>query len=415
MLKPFAKKISRILANHPRMLFRLQQRWLKVGHNILDLRMAAWVIRRPEWLREGTFDNLKLIEDPLPVDANASLIIARRLLRSHAQTKLASNDAIPQDSIWGVLLESHYSELIKIVSNGDERALAEFLSVLFRTETVDGYTYGSTFNSWPHRWHYLTKQIELSVVQLAEAVGLVRAECHEQGEVAFWRKLTSEEDLIEGLEAFFGFRIEQPRVGDPRGIMFGGRFLTRETCSHLHSAYKMSLAIERNAIKSPLNVVEIGGGFGGTSYWLRKLLADRIQYQVIVDLPEVNLVQAYFLGMCLPDKLILTGEKSEGVNDPILLISYDELSQIKFRPNIVINQDSMPEMPVAEVNRYFEWISENLDGVFISFNQEALATGGADMQVWVPSIAARFGRLKRVSRETSWDRRGYVEEVYITQ
>jgi hypothetical protein len=261
----------------------------------------------------------------------------------------------------------------------------------------------------------LSVQIELSVVQLAEAVGILRAECHEQGEVAFWRSLMSEEELIAELESFFGLRIEQPRHGDPYGIMFGGRFLSRETCSHLYTAYRMRRAIMLGQLDSPLEIVEIGGGFGGTCYWLRKLLDGCVRRYVIVDLPEVALVQAFFLGSAEPEALVLHGETRRPRGPTIELVPHTELASIDFRPDILINQDSMPEMPVSEVNRYITWAAKNLDGLFLNFNQETLSSSHGSMQVWVPEIVRSFPRFQRISRETSWDRRGYVEEVYDTR
>ncbi|OIN44498.1 hypothetical protein BFL40_29870 [Pseudomonas costantinii] len=250
---------------------------------------------------------------------------------------------------------------------------------------------------------------------LAESLGILRAETHEQGQVAYWRLKFTEEQLMDRLEAHFGFRIEAPRCGDPRGIMFGGRFLSRETCSHLYSAHRMREIIGRQNPDGPLNVVEIGGGYGGTCYWLRKLLDGRIARYAIVDLPEAGLVQSYFLGSSAPESLVLGGEDLERADSPIQLIPYFELDKIDFQPNILINQDSMPEMPESEVERYLGWGAENLKGIFISFNQEAYSPWGGVPQVHVPTIAARHPAYRRVSRETSWDRRGYVEECYVVQ
>ncbi|GEM_PF-1511840 len=415
LLKALGRNVSRFLAKSPRLLFRLQGAFLRFGYDVLDLRMANWVIRRPEWLLNRSEKDLLHLEPARPIEEGANGGIAERLIALQRST-LETNDPglVPADSIWGVLRETHYDSLSTVVKTGDVAGLDRYLGALFRTKAVNGYTYGSTFDSWPHRWNYLPVQIELSVVQLAEALGLIRAECHEQGEVAFWRRLVTEAELIEKLESFFRFRIEQPRFGDPRGVIFGARFLTRETCSHLHSAHKIRLAIERNGLAAPLDIVEIGGGFGGTCYWLRKVLGDRVRRYVIVDLPEVRFVQAFFLGSAHPDQLVLPSESGDRATSPIHLISNNELDKIDFRPNVLINQDSMPEMPESEIVRYLGWANATLDGLFITFNQETLSRGGSEFQVHVPSVVARFPRFKRVSRETSWDRRGYVEEIYKT-
>lgn len=416
LAKAVGRRMSRFLARRPALLFKVQEGWLRFGHRVLDLSMASWVIRRPEWLREKPEGLRKALEPALPADGAGVALAERSIaaLRS-AGGGAASAGLIPAESIWGGLLQSHYANLRSLVERGDSAALAAYQGRIFRTESVNGFSYGTTFDTWPHRWHYLPLQIELSVVQLAEALGILRAECHEQGRVAFWRSLFTEEQLIERIEAHFGFRVEQPRHGDPRGIMFGGRFLARETCSHLYTAYRMKSAIERQGVAGPLDIVEIGGGYGGTCYWLRKTLGPLVGRYVIVDLPEVGLVQATFLGGAEPASVVMRGESRSGKATPIELVPHFALAEIDFRPNIVINQDSMPEMPESEVERYLAWAAERLDGLFLSFNQETFSPAAGLHQVFVPALAARFPRLRRISRDTSWDRRGYVEEVYDTR
>jgi putative sugar O-methyltransferase len=425
-----ARQLSRFLSRYPGWLFAIQKRWLKFGHEVLDLRAASWVIRRPEWLRHkpGPVKHLEpaIGEKPGNVEVAARCINAnRRMLAS------MGDHARPEGSIWGTLLSADYGPLRTLIERGEPDALACHQTTIFRTSAVNGFAYGDTFDTWPHRWHYLPVQIELSVVQLAEAIGVLRAECHEQGHVAFWRSLFSEEELIERIESYFGFRIEHPRFGDPHGIMFGGRFLTRETCSHLYTADRVRRAINRERISQPLRIVEIGGGYGGMCYWLCKLLGEQLESYVIVDLPEVGLVQAFFLGSLLPEALTLRGESRSSARPSIELVAHFELEKIGFRPNVVMNQDSMPEMPESEVVRYLEWASSNLDGVLISLNQETLSPNNLDgefsavniqdlagsgaYQIWVPEVIRRFPRFQRVSRDTSWDRRGYVEEVYVTR
>lgn len=421
--------LSRLLSRHPTWLFGIQEKWLAIGHDVLDLRAASWVIRRPEWLRTKS-GQIKSLE-PETFESVGDGDLAARCIRAYQSNLSATGDAArPQGSIWGTLLNEEFGPLRGLVEGGDSDRLARHQAKIFRTSAVNGFAYGTTFDGWPHRWHYLPVQIELSVVQLAEAIGVMRAECHEQGHVAFWRSIMSEEELIARIEKYFGFRIEHPRVGDPHGIMFGGRFLTRETCSHLYTADKIRRTIEREKIGEPIRIVEVGGGYGGMCYWLFKVLGSKLDSYVIVDLPEVALVQAFFLGSVLSDKLILRGESAVSCAPSVRLVAHFDLDSIGYRPNVFFNQDSMPEMPESEVVRYLDWASSNLDGIFFSFNQETLSpnnlagdygavnrndtAGHGAYQIWVPEVIRRFPRFRPVSRDTSWDRRGYVEEVYLT-
>lgn len=413
-----AHALSRLLHRFPRILFGLQRWWLRVGYDILDLTVATRVIRRPEWLRSYSKPLPSRVAPRVVPDEVSDEIVAARIISSYCKIKLREHRAtLPslQDSMWGTFLQSEYAALRNLVEEGDIGRLARYLSTIFRSETVNGYTVGSKFDPFPHRWWYLPIGIELSVVTLAESVGIVRAECPEQGQIAYWRSEFTEERLIEELESFFKIRIEAPRTGDSRGIFFGGRFLTLETCSQLYTAHRMRDAINRDLRASAeLDIVEIGGGYGGLCYWMHQLLGTRINRYVIVDLPEVNLVQAYFLSSLRTRELILFGEEKAKPGSRIELIPHWTLSDLEWRPNVLINQDSMPEMPEAEVERYVSWGSENVDGLFLSFNQEAFSPWRGIPQVHVPSIISRYPRFRRLSRNPSWARRGYVEEVYTS-
>jgi hypothetical protein len=416
ILTSIAQALSRLLHKHPRVLFGLQRWWLSVGHDILDFTVATRVIRRPEWLRGYSKPLPSGFAPRLTPDKASDEVIAARIISSHRQIKLREKRAdVPslQGSMWGTFLQEEYAALRRLVERGDASGLARYLSTIFRSEAVNGYTFGSKFDPFPHRWWYLPIGIELSVVTLAESVGILRAECPEQGQIAYWRNEHTEERLIERLESFFSLRIEAPRTGDARGILFGGRFLTLETCSQIYTAYRMRDTINREiGASAELDIVEIGGGYGGLCYWMHRLLGARINRYVVVDLPEVNLVQAYFLSSLETTELLLFGEEKPKGEARIELIPHWTLSDINLRPNVLINQDSMPEMPQAEVERYLTWGSHNVDGLFFSFNQEAYSPWRGVPQIHVPSVVGQYSQFRRIARNASWVRRGYVEEIY---
>ena len=417
-IKAFKKPVqllSRYLWANPSTLFALQRAWLRFGYLYLDIRMASQVIRRPEWLRRDGKANHVDFAPPVDREHASHVPIAERLISSFRRAnpdQSSQSGLIPDESMWGTLLQIQYQDIRHLVQRGEVQTLADYLKTLFRSKTVNGYTYGTTFDQAPHRWRFLPVGIELSIVILAESVGILRAECPEQGTITYWREQFTEDQLVERLEAFFGIRLETPRAGDPRGIIFGGRFFSRETCSHLYSAHRMRELINRQPdLPSVIDIVEIGGGYGGLAYWLRRLMGDRLGRYVIVDLPEVSIVQAFFLASVDQESLALYGEPCLGraVNQ---LMPHWKLEEIDFRPAVLINQDSMPEMPESEVRRYLDWGARNVDGLFISFNQEAYEPWAGVPQVHVPTVVAQFPRYKRLARETSWDRRGYVEELY---
>ena len=67
----------------------------------------------------------------------------------------------------------------------------------------------------------------------------------------------------------------------------------------------------------------------------------------------------------------------------------------------------MPEMPFETVLGYLRWAALGVRGIFYSYQQEAWTD-----QVLLHSVIEDEGAFRRLSRNRSWVRRGYVEEVY---
>ena len=82
------------------------------------------------------------------------------------------------------------------------------------------------------------------------------------------------------------------------------------------------------------------------------------------------------------------------------------------RYDLVINQDSLPEMPPETAAMYISRI-RTIAPLFYSINQEAAAPNTDEFrQVIVPELVGRDGGYQRLSRNLFWLRDGYVEEVY---
>jgi len=83
--------------------------------------------------------------------------------------------------------------------------------------------------------------------------------------------------------------------------------------------------------------------------------------------------------------------------------------------DVLLNENSMPEMPETAVEEYVRWAKRTVRGLFYSYNQEAYSPVEGELQVLVPAVVARVGGFTRYSRDISWLRRGYVEEVYLAE
>lgn len=182
-----------------------------------------------------------------------------------------------------------------------------------------------------------------------------------------------------------------------------------ELCARSIDAYRPRARQNRAATADPegADALEIAAGFGGVSMWYLRLLGGDAGTYTIVDLPLMNAFQACFLGMQYGgENLSLHGEDRPAaqvtISPPELLSSPDAVA------DVVFNQDSMPE---TAARGYLRWMSDNLSGLFVSSNQE-VGTVGVVEQVVVSELASEYENLSRISRQTSWTRRGYVEEVY---
>jgi putative sugar O-methyltransferase len=129
-------------------------------------------------------------------------------------------------------------------------------------------------------------------------------------------------------------------------------------------------------------VCEIGGGYGG---FVGKLAARFPGKYVLIDLPEQNLLSAYFLGQHFPDRAFLLADAVEGnrvtqeqidAHDFIIVPPWYELDGLAV--DLFINTRSMMEMNFDVVRRYFDFIQGQVTdgGFFLNVNRYHKATVG---------------------------------------
>jgi hypothetical protein len=138
----------------------------------------------------------------------------------------------------------------------------------------------------------------------------------------------------------------------------------------------------------------------------------------IIDLPTVNIAQAYFLRKNLPDvAMVLSGEEEDPFTNRVA-IKVLSTRFFKAAPkgyfSIVINVDSFPEIADMYVQDYLRDMRLNTR-LFLSINQETMAPRSADsVQARVMDQIEKVGGFRRLSRNRFWMRNGYVEELYAT-
>jgi hypothetical protein len=213
--------------------------------------------------------------------------------------------------------------------------------------------------------------------------------------------------LVAGVEASLGIPIGFPNVGAPYGVKIADALITAESPEHIYAAMRAEQAMTLVGISSEPSVVEIGAGFGGTAFWLMQMR--EVSRYTLIDLPLVNVLQGYFLAKVLGEGAVsLQGEAAAGVS---VLPAQALLSVGKV--DVLINQNSMPEMPESVVDGYLTWARRHVGGLFFSYNQEAYSQVNGRPQVLVPAAVSRVGGFELLARSHSWIRRGYVEGVYV--
>jgi hypothetical protein len=127
-------------------------------------------------------------------------------------------------------------------------------------------------------------------------------------------------------------------------------------------------------------------------------------------------LQAYFLIRALPGaNIVLYGEEmpTDGCGIRILPGWAFEASPPKTF-DVVLNQDSFPEIDRTVVRKYLHDIRRATRKYFLSINHEAETPTGSSgfRHLVVGDIVNEVGGFERLHRFPCWVRPGYVEELY---
>ena len=378
----------------------------RLGPEWFPLKMLG----RPQWLFESRVaipHRPLTLTGPLAPSSDA-LELSARIIDAY---RLARDRYGELSSIWIDKIARHYSALDAALTAGDPASVNEQLCWMFRRSFLCGISTPIDYEDPSTRWLWPLITYDC-LVSLAEAVGALRAENPEQGVVgrAFVEGL---DGVPERIEARLGVSLDYPRVGAPYGIMIGERLIIHETGRHLHAAVRLHEVVKNDlqrSVPEGARVLEIGAGFGGVAMWYLRLLQGQPGTYTIVDLPLMNAFQAYFLGMIYGiEDVSLYGEQRTTAR--IQIVPPPVLTESDIAVDVVFNQDSMPEMTETAARGYLSWMNDNLSGLFVSCNQEVGTFRGV-RQLVVGELAAGYNNLARISRQPSWTRRGYVEEVY---
>jgi hypothetical protein len=311
-------------------------------------------------------------------------------------------------------IEGRQKDYFSVLALNDAVVLADFLSNMSMHDATLGTVQGSVehahLSSNPFYRAHIARMTKDKLLSLAEGVGAIPCENPEQGPWGASVKLDFKE-LVNKIEGAIGIKISPPsidgglfKIGEIEPYLFSER-----DCNSIYTAYLM-----RSIGQSlPFNICEIGGGVGRVAYWSMRMGAH--QYTVI-DLPHINVLQAFYLLKSMPEvDARLYGEvgSSSGSAQSITILpdfAYKTATQHKY--DLIINQDSFPEIHETAVLDYLQWIKET-SHLFLSINHESQPHGSKGwFQNSVPMLVEKSGDFQKLLRFQYWLRRGYVTELY---
>jgi hypothetical protein len=353
-----------------------------------------------------------LVADKTPTSDDVA--IAGRLLRAFRAAIETSRVAPSPDrpDLWAIIV-AQQSRFASVLRTGDEEELAAYLCNVSRHDAAIGITQGDEeykriVRSGSYR-DFLTLLAHDKLVSLAEAVGSLPVENPEQG--ALGVNLHADPDeLVAGISRQLGVHVAPPDVD---GGLFklrtnGGLFHERDA-NAIFTAWLLKRVL---AGHEAAQICEIGAGSGRVAYWSRQL---GVASRTIIDLPHANVVQGYYLLKSVPgDEVVLYGEAASGGARELTIWPNHAIHELQDHEyDLVLNQDSMPEMSRPTVEDYLRWIRSRCRELFVSINPESKPSYGDNLKhVSVPEAVAAIGGFELQDRYPYWLRKGYVVELY---
>ncbi len=348
---------------------------------------------------------------PVPAEADDPPVVARLVAAYHRAVADAPVSSAAPD-LWSAMAAGPHREITGLLARRDVPAVARYLADAHAHGLTDGITQGRTVTGTLRvradaRARVAAPFVD-ALLSLAEFLGVADVPCPDQAG-AWGDAVYADPQLwVDAVGATLGVPVVVPPViGSSFGLATRDGIVSGRDLLALHSAVRLR---QLGADVPRPDVCEIGGGLGAAAYYSARLGVGRY---TIVDLPVVGLLQGYFLARALgPARVRLYGEPVDGRAD-VWLVPPHQFSRDTAVYDLLLNQDSLPEMHRDVGVAYLRRAAGRVRHAFLSVNQEARAAQAGDArQTVVRDLAAEAGGWRPVSRNRHWLRPGYVEEVY---
>jgi len=346
--------------------------------------------------------------------------ILDRIVAAYRLAAAAEQDrGVVRDGPWSRIRSQHMGELTALLAAGNPRPLAEYLRELPRRSAGHGFFQGRpTLDEITRDHHQERGRLAWTmdaVCGLAEFLGVLGVVCPEAPPTIPVAPPTVDE-LVARIEAATGLPITVPEVfAGLHGVAVGDRVVHVRSACAVYAALRIRdwLTEREGRPLAGCTICEVGPGVGLVPAALGALGARRMH---LVDLPELNAIQAYFLAQALPGhRLTLFGEPPAADEPTVrILPDFEFLAGEAPRCDLVFNQDSLPEIDLNAVRRYLDRIA-GVTKYFFSINQETRVPVGTPLAGgFLPSLVRETHSLRRLERMPSWCRSGYLEELFVS-
>ena len=176
-------------------------------------------------------------------------------------------------------------------------------------------------------------------------------------------------------------RITPPRRFGEIGWLWDGKIINSDTVSYLERLCLMEengvldWLNKRQRDNGTINIVEIGGGYGGLAYFLSLIFGENLQYSII-DIPESLAFSAIYLTILLPQtghRICSQATPVSGQSTPVFTYVPNTLCSLWIHEaptaDLVINTLSLSEMSDRQIEQYCKHISNIIGNTGIFFEQ----------------------------------------------
>jgi hypothetical protein len=332
------------------------------------------------------------------------LEICRRVIEAYHAARAEAGREFSGDGVWDDMSAVYHRELAEAIRGRDAGRAAEILGRMFVDPVAHGLALGrdaflaARYDPRPTALDWHDKAISLGI-----ACGVIPDQCPEQGE---YGTLLDEDsvEVVRRVGSLLGIDPAPPQAGAVFGVRVGGGLVPTNHLLHLYTAHRVRTILGTGAGAG--DCVEIGGGVGFLAYVGRRM---GFRSHTIYDLPLVGAIQGYYLlRSSVAADVRLFGEGGDDDGAGIALRPWFAFGRGDRPADIVINQDSLPEMGAATMAGYLGAIPAQGARFFLSINQEARVEG----QGWVHDSCRGLAGMELVYRAPYWLRKGYVEELY---